>query len=231
MDSSTTLTSYYDMLSLHGQPGPAGARYYEFLLEALYNAAQNEEAMVAFRSSLSPAEQKDLEWWMDEVLRRFTHYQQVARSTMEQAQALRQEEGGQEAARTLMAAAAPRIKRLWQGVSPELSVAYAFHGRPYGNEAADLQRWANEVAPLRGALRAEEWHTFVQGLATTPPAEGADDSEQSEPPAEPPAPIEPPAEPPAPTEPPAEPPPQPSRRRAARPDRAALGNWPRRGCC
>ncbi|HEX8681037.1 MAG TPA: hypothetical protein VF707_01905 [Ardenticatenaceae bacterium] len=160
--------SYQAIVALYAEPGSSGARYHAFLFEAFQQAALDDAAMAAFRASLTVAEQHDLEWWLDEVFRRYDQYQEAIQTMLAQAQAARELGADTSSAgpdrRAILQAAAPAIKWRWQALLPDLSAAYAYCGRPQGFTLADLQRWAAEVAPLRRAARVVQWKGFLAAL-------------------------------------------------------------------
>lgn len=178
------LASYLAVVAQHARPGPTGARYHEYLFQALYNATRDAAAMNEFLASLSSAEHADLDWWLDLIFHDYDLYQRFVNQTMEQVRQKKAElnpdgdagdaahrEAAAQAAKALMSAAAPRIKSIWQHVLGELWMAYAFRGRPYGPNLPDLQRWASESAAIRRTIRHQRWQQFLHdlGLADTSP--------------------------------------------------------------
>lgn len=174
---SPALASYHAVVAQHARPGPTGARYHEYLFQALYDATRDMAAMNAFLASLSSAEHADVDWWLDLIFHEYDLYQGFVNQTMEQVRQRKaelnpdgdtgdeaQKSAAAEAAKAMMSAAAPRIKSIWQHVLGELWIAYAFRGRPYGSELPDLQRWASESAAIRRTIRHQRWQQFLHDL-------------------------------------------------------------------
>lgn len=163
--------SYQEIVAQHNQDKSPAGRYYEILFQELYAVAGDHVALNAFRVSLTSSEQRDLEWWRDELLRQFEQYQNLVRTMMERARTLQdgvQEESEPQdtlnATRQLFQAMSGRLKARWKAVAYELGVAYALAGSPYGPGNAAVQQWASEQLPIRRAVWEKTREQFLNEL-------------------------------------------------------------------